>query len=186
VAADLRGPGTALRLGERRPFIEARIVQQTIAPRMLLPRCGHLDGSLRGHLACPILSRSGPISEPNAFKRQPNDGKADANSVRIRVKQKRRVRQNYAGATRLPVCCSDDRLREITRSNPHQRWTVSRSSMISRRYASLHLRLQNLLPTTVGHHPEWPAAMITGLTRPHHSRTGRTSSWIVMTPSHAL
>src|SRR2546430_8023850 len=81
-------PGTPLRLGERRPFIEARIVQQTVAPRMLLPRCGHLDGSLRGHLACPILSRSGPISEPNAFKRQPNDGKEDANSVRIWGKAK--------------------------------------------------------------------------------------------------
>ena len=38
------------------------------------------------------------------------------------------------------------RLRETTPSNPHKRWTVSRSSMISRRYASLHLRLQNLLP----------------------------------------
>jgi len=38
------------------------------------------------------------------------------------------------------------RVREITPSNPHKRWTVSRSSMISRRYASLHLRLQNLLP----------------------------------------
>jgi hypothetical protein len=38
------------------------------------------------------------------------------------------------------------RVREITPSSPHKRWTVSRSSMISRRYASLHLRLQNLLP----------------------------------------
>jgi hypothetical protein len=38
------------------------------------------------------------------------------------------------------------RLRDVTPSNPHKRWTVSRSSMISRRYASLHLRLQNLLP----------------------------------------
>jgi hypothetical protein len=38
------------------------------------------------------------------------------------------------------------RLREVALSNPHKRWTVSRSSLISRRYASLHLRLQNLLP----------------------------------------
>jgi hypothetical protein len=38
------------------------------------------------------------------------------------------------------------RLRDDTPSNPHKRWTVSRSSLISRRYASLHLRLQNLLP----------------------------------------
>jgi hypothetical protein len=38
------------------------------------------------------------------------------------------------------------RLRDVTPSNPHKRWTVSRSSLISRRYASLHLRLQNLLP----------------------------------------
>jgi hypothetical protein len=38
------------------------------------------------------------------------------------------------------------RLRDVTPSNPHMRWTVSRSSLISRRYASLHLRLQNLLP----------------------------------------
>ena len=38
------------------------------------------------------------------------------------------------------------RLRDVTLSNPHKRRTVSRSSLISRRYASLHLRLQNLLP----------------------------------------
>ena len=38
------------------------------------------------------------------------------------------------------------RLRDVTPSNPHKRWTVSRSSLISRRYASLHLRRQNLLP----------------------------------------
>ena len=54
--------------------------------------------------------------------------------------------QHYAGATQLPFWSGNDRLREITPSNPRQLWTMFRSSMISRRYASLHLRLQNLLP----------------------------------------
>jgi hypothetical protein len=52
----------------------------------------------------------------------------------------------YTGATQLPFCSRDDRLREITPNQPHRGWTASRSSMTSRRCASLHLRLQNFLP----------------------------------------
>jgi hypothetical protein len=62
-----------------------------------------------------------------------------------------RVRTTFAQEVLAPECDQAElehacRLRETTPSNPHKRWIVSRSSMISRRYASLHLRLQNLLP----------------------------------------
>ena len=49
------------------------------------------------------------------------------------------------GAPPLPFCSGDERVHDMPRK-PQQPWTVPRPSMISRRNASLHLRLQNLPP----------------------------------------
>jgi hypothetical protein len=62
---------------------------------------------------------------------------------RVRTTFAQEVRALERDQVELEHAC---RLRGVTPSNPHKRWTVSRSSLISRRYASLHLRLQNLLP----------------------------------------
>src|SRR5262249_42700207 len=95
--------------------------------------------------------------------------------------------QHYTGATQLRFWSGNDRLREITPSNPRQLWTVFRSSMISRRYASLHLRLQNLLPqqwcVTIPHGPQQWSQTRRDQIAP---RTERFSCRIVMMPSHVL
>ena len=63
--------------------------------------------------------------------------------ARVRTTFAQEVRALERDQVELEHAC---RLRDVTPSNPHKRWTVSRSSLISRRYASLHLRRQNLLP----------------------------------------
>jgi hypothetical protein len=63
--------------------------------------------------------------------------------ARVRTTFAQEVLASEGDQVELEHAC---RLRDVTPSNPHKRWTVSRSSLISRRYASLHLRLQNLLP----------------------------------------
>jgi hypothetical protein len=89
------------------------------------------------------------VVRPSAISFNAKDDKwhatMNANADQLKAAPRCATPWLYTGATQ-PFCSSDDRLREITPTNPHQRWTVSRSSMISRRNASLHLRLQNLLP----------------------------------------
>jgi hypothetical protein len=52
---------------------------------------------------------------------------------------------DVSGAPPLPFCSGDERVHDMPRK-PQQPWTVPQPSMISRRNASLHLRLQNLPP----------------------------------------
>jgi hypothetical protein len=128
--------GAALRLGESGAFVEARIAQQIVASGGSRHRCGRLDRSVRRHLKRSI--RGCPLPSPNegALAAMNADGACDqARRPREKMNKIRSLEppgQNYTGAT-LPVWSGNDRLREIRPSNPHQRWTVVRSSMISRR-----------------------------------------------------